>query len=571
MVEIRLKDLSAQLQEAKLMRILKKTGDTINKGETVFEAESNKGTMPLKANISGKVNAIKVEAGAKVKAEEVLMVIEESTVSSSSTGSSDGNTSNYFGNLLKPKKQELDCDLCIVGGGPGGYVAAIDAARHGLNVVIVEKYALGGTCLNWGCIPTKAMVRSSEVFKNLREADKYGCHAEGVSVDIKKVVQRKDGVVRQLKEGIQYLMDKHGIKVVKGSAVIKDKETVQIVSPMEETTIKFKDMIIATGSKTSKLPIPGIENEGVIDSTKALDIEKLPSKIIIIGGGVIGMEFAFIFANFGVETYVIEYFDDVLATMDKDISNEISDIALRRGIKLITGARVEKIDKCEDGLCLVSFKKGEDTRFLTAENVLVAVGREPNIEGLELQNAGIELNEKGRGIRVNDRMQTNVPGIYAIGDVTNKIQLAHVASHQGIVAVKNILGLDAVMEYEMVPSAVFTDPEIAAVGVNEKTAVQNDYDIEIGKFPFMANGKALTAGESHGFVKIIKDKKSGIILGGSIIGPHATDLIAEIAIAVKNRLKAEQVAETIHAHPTTAEAVHEAVLCTEGGAIHFAE
>jgi dihydrolipoamide dehydrogenase len=293
--------------------------------------------------------------------------------------------------------------------------------------------------------------------------------------------------------------------------------------------------------------------------------------MIIVGGGVIGMEFAFILANLDVEVTVIEYFEDILAALDDDVCEEITKIAAEKGIKLYTGSKVESIFESEDDKCIVAFSKDGNTRYVTADKVLMAVGRQPYLEDIGIEKIGIELNDNKRGIKVNEKMQTNVENIYAIGDVTNIIQLAHVASHQGIVAVKNILGQDTDMNYDVVPSAIFTTPEIGMVGMSEKEAIKKGIDIKIGKFPFAANGKALTLGERKGFVKLIKDNKTNKVIGGTIIGPHATDLIAEVALAVKNGLTAEAIAETIHAHPTTAESLHEASLALEGGALHFAE
>lgn len=565
MIELRLNELPSNITEAKVTRVNITEDEDIQKGDLLFEVEANKTAIPIESDFEGKIKEIMVEEGQMIKLGDLLAVIDGEIINNKEEMSAEHemDTSNSH--------NKIESDITIIGGGPGGYVAAIQAAKLGAKVVLVEKDTLGGTCLNRGCIPTKSLVRSAEIYKNLKEAEEFGCHAENVNLDIKKVIIRKNNVVNQLVQGIHYLLSKHKVQVISGTGKIQDKETVYVKKGMEEIIIKTKNIIIATGSKTSKLPIPGIDIENVIYSNEALELKELPNKLVIVGGGVIGMEFAFIFANFGVEVTVIEYLDEVLANLDRDITKEISRIAADKGIKIYTGSKVEEIIKSEDGQCIVSFTKDGEKKYVTTEKVLMAIGRVPYFDGLDIEKLGIELNDNGKGIKVNDKMETNIPGIYAIGDVTNKIQLAHVASHQGIIAVKNIMGKTCEMDYNCVPSAIFTDPEIAVVGVNEKTAEKEGIEIEVGKFPFVANGKALTLGESEGFIKIIKEKATGKIIGGAIIGPHATDLIAEITLAIKNGLTAEQIVETIHAHPTTAEVIHEAALAVEGGAIHFAE
>lgn len=569
MFEIKLNKLNGHAKEGKIGKIHKAVGDVINEGEALLEIESNKGNMSINAEGTGKIVSIQVEAGSTVKIGDLLAKVEGEVTESSETNSK--GKFNYFGGLLKPQKKEIDTDITIIGGGPGGYVAAIQAAKMGAKVVLIEKEKLGGTCLNLGCIPTKCFVRSSEVFENLKEAEKYGLYAENPRVDMKKVVERKNSVVTQLVDGIKYLLDKNNVKVIYGEGEIIDQETVYVKERNTENTIKTKNIIIATGSEIAKLPIPGIDLEDVITSNEALGIKELPKRLVIVGGGIIGMEFAFIFNSFGVEVTVIEYLEDILAILDEDVHKEITSIAIEKGINIFTGSKVEEIIKSENNECIVAFTKNDEKKLICADKVLIAVGRKPYIGNIDVEKLGIELNDNKKGIKVNDNMQTNIPNIYAIGDITNKIQLAHVASHQGIVAVKNILGENIEMEYDVVPSAIFTNPEIAVVGINEKEAKEKDMKVKVAKFPFQANGKALTLGESKGFIKLIKDIATNKIIGGTIIGPHATDLIAEVTLAVKKGLTAEDIIETIHAHPTTAESIHEAALATEGGAIHFAE
>lgn len=566
LIEFKLQEIAGNVKEAKITELNIKPGDKVTVGDILCYIEANKSSMDITSDSEGIIKDIYVAEGDTVKIGDLLMTIEGEKIETKQAPSLD-----YFNNMFKPIKKELTTNITIIGGGPGGYVAAIKAAQLGADVVLIEKDVVGGTCLNRGCIPTKALVRSAEIYSHLKNADHFGCSATNISLDMKKVMARKTTVVNQLVQGIKYLLTKHNVKVIEGTGKIIDEKTVLVKNANQETTITTNNIIIATGSKTAKLPIPGSDIPNVIDSTTALELEELPKKLVIIGGGVIGMEFAFIYANFGVDVTVIEYLDEILTACDKDIIEEISKIATNMGIKLYTGSRVKEIIKSEDQQCIVAFDENEETKYLTADKVLMAVGREPFYQELGLEELNIELNDKGKGIKVNDKMLTNIPHIYAIGDVTNKIQLAHVASHQGIIAVQNILGINSVMDYSVIPSAIFTEPEIATVGINEKYADQANIAINVGKFPFAANGKAQTYGETRGFVKLIQEKESGKIIGGSIIGPHATDLLGEITLAIKNNLTAEQIMETIHAHPTTAESIHEAALSLEGGALHFAD
>lgn len=559
----------------KIGKISVNVGDNIKKGSKLLDIEAHKGNEAMVSKNEGKIVSIQVEEGDVAKVGDILLTMEceiaNAKPEKAQPKASNKATFDYFGSVMKPQKIELQSDITIIGGGPGGYVAAIKAAKLGAKVVLVEKEDLGGTCLNRGCIPTKALVRSAEMYSNMQRSEEFGLFADNISVDMGKVIERKNGVVNNLVAGIKYLMDKNKITVVEGSAKILSNEKVYVKDNRKETTINSKNIIIATGSTSFKLPIEGIESKNVLTSTEILDLKELPQKIVIIGGGVIGMEFAFMYNSFGVDVSVVEFMDNILPTLDSDVCEEISKIAKAKGIKLYTGSKVDKIIHAKDGECIVSFEKDSTTSNLVGNKVLVSVGRKPYYDNLGIEELGIALNENKRGIKVNNKMQTNIENIYAIGDVTNVLQLAHVASHQGIIAVENILGEDKEMDYSSVPSAIFTNPEIATVGICEKMISEKGLEVEVGKFPYAANGKALTLGEPEGFIKIIKDKESGKIIGSTIIGAHATDLIHELTLAIKNGLTAEQIAETIHAHPTTAEVIHEAALSVEGGALHFAE
>ncbi|WP_051531594.1 dihydrolipoyl dehydrogenase [Clostridiisalibacter paucivorans] len=571
-IEVKLDKLSGHAKSGEIGKVYKDKGSNVKLGDELFDIESNKGNITITSDITGKILDIHVNVGDKVSIGDILLTVEGEKESNEEIAAKKVKSTgfNYMGGLLKPKKEEISADITIIGGGPGGYVAAIEGAKLGAKIVLIEKESMGGTCLNWGCIPTKALVRSAEIFNLMKESKDYGVIGENISLDMKRVIDRKKDIINELVQGIEYLMGKNKISVLKGNGEVIDKNTVFVKNGNKETTIKTKNMILATGSKPAILPIEGNDAKNVLTSKELMSIDYVPDSLIIVGGGVIGMEFAFIFNAFGSKVTVIEYARDVLAVLDKDVREEINKIAKERGITIYTSSKVNEIIDAEDGRSLVKFEKDGIDKYITGDKILMSVGRQPYYGELDLQDIAVQLNENGKGIKVDDKMETTCEGIYAIGDVTNKIQLAHVASHQGIVAVNNIMGKNAKMDYTIIPSAIFTSPEIATVGLCEREAKDNGIEISIGKFPFGANGKALTLGEKSGFVKIIADKSSQVVLGGAIIGPHATDLIHEITLAIKNKLKLEDIIETIHAHPTTAEAIHEASLAaTNHGSLHF--
>lgn len=562
-IEVKFEGLNG-IKKGKITKVYKNPGDDINPKDSLLAIEANKKTGELCIDAKGIIKEIKVKPGDVIKIGDTIAIVEGEKVQSKKPEPS----FDYFKGFMKPKKEEIETKVTIIGSGPGGYVAAIKLAQLGAEVVLVEKDSIGGTCLNRGCIPTKALVKSADVFKNIKESEDYGCQVENYNLDIGKVISRKNQIISQLREGISHLLEKNNVKYVKGFGEILDKNTVLAKTKYTETTIKTEYIIIATGSTTSKLPIPGIELENVLESTEILEIDRLPEEMVIIGGGVIGMEFAFIFNSFGTKVSIVEFMDRLLPNLDEDVSLEIRDIAESRGISVYTSSKVEKILQDENNKCIVAFTNNNEKKYLTTEKVLVSIGRQPYLENLGLEKLGIELNDDNKGIKVNKKMMTNIPNIFAIGDATGAMQLAHIASAQGIVAANNIMGIEDIMDYNIVPSAIFTDPEIASVGIDEKYAIDNNIEIEIGMFPMASNGKALTLGVSEGFVKIIVDKSSKEILGASIVGPNATDLITEISIAMTNKLKVEDITKTIHPHPTTSESIFEALLASEGACIH---
>lgn len=534
-----------------------KIDEHVEEGTVLAQIETAKGNRVIKASKAGVIEKIHFNEGDEITSKQLLFELKEDEVEETVNECSEEKT--------KIKKES---ELLIIGGGPGGYVAAIYAAKKGLKVTLVEKRELGGTCLIEGCIPTKAFVKSAELYHEITKANDFGIVInDNPQPDMKKIVARKNEIKNQLVQGIHGLMDKNNIEIIKGTACFSSENTV-LVEGDESFEITAKDIIIATGSKTSKINIPGIDLPVVMDSTKALDNEQLPSSITIIGGGVIGMEFAFIYNALGVQVHVVEFMDRLLYVLDKDAGEEIEKEAQLAGIHIHTGSRVNQIKQSVDGKAVILYEGKEKEEIITSDKVLVAIGREPNLDGLQIEKAGIKTNENKKGIAVDSQMKTNKEHIYAIGDVTNIIQLAHVASHQGIVAVNNICHESCEMDYRVVPNVVFTAPEIASVGYNEQECKQQNIDYKTSYFNFEGNGKALTLGKPNGFVKLIADGQGEYLLGAIIIGADASSLIATLTLAIKNKVSVNQITETIFAHPTTAETIHEAALDLGIGALH---
>jgi dihydrolipoamide dehydrogenase len=467
-------------------------------------------------------------------------------------------------------------DLVILGGGTGGYVAAIRASQLGLKTAIVEKGKLGGTCLHKGCIPSKALLRSAEVFATAKKSEEFGVITGEVGVNFAKVQERKGKIVEQLHKGVQHLMKQGKIDVYEGIGRILGPS---IFSPMpgtisvemnngeENEMLIPKNVIVATGSRPRTLP--GLEADGqyVMTSDEALIMEELPKSIIIVGGGVIGIEWASMLADFGSAVTVIEYADRIVPTEDKEVSREMQRAMKKKGVKIIASAKVlpETLQK-SDGVTINAEIKGEQKEF-KAEKILVSVGRQANVEGIGLENTEIQ-KEKGF-IQTNEFFQTKESHIYAIGDVIGGLQLAHVASHEGIVAVEHIVGENPhPIDYTLVSKCIYSSPEAASVGLTEDEAKEKGFEVKTGKFSFKAIGKALVYGESDGFVKIVADKKTDDILGVHMIGPHVTDMISEAGLAKVLDATPWEVAHTIHPHPTLSEAIGEAALAVEGKAIH---
>lgn len=443
----------------------------------------------------------------------------------------------------------MHSDLIIIGAGPGGYETALEAAVKGMSVTLVNGGRLGGTCLNEGCIPTKCMVKDAKVVTTMREAADFACDNVKFDVDFNKVTARKAAVVDQLRSGVETLLTKAKVNVVNGMASFKNNTTVTV----GDEEFDADNIIVATGSHSRSLPIPGADKEWVLDSTKALALEFVPAELIVIGGGVIGMEFASIFSSFGSKVTVIEYMKQILPPFDSDIAKRLKQTLSKRGIEIITGAAVTKIEETYDYRVAVTYEAKGKEQTVTATNVLMSVGRGPNVDGLNLDAAGVEWSP--RGIVVDENYRTNVPNIYAVGDVNARMMLAHVASAQGKRALNHILGKADDIDFDVVPSAVFTDPECGMAGMTEEQCKAKGIEVEIGKSFYRSNGKALAMGETDGICKLIFDKADGRLIGAHIMGAEAALLAQQCADLIALRRTRDDIKQLIFGHPTLSEII----------------
>jgi len=448
----------------------------------------------------------------------------------------------------------LHYDIAIIGGGPGGYVAAIYAAKKKAKIALVEKGELGGTCLNRGCIPTKTLIHGANLLQVIRNAKEFGITVNNADLNWELLQKKTLQVVKNLSKGVESLLAANNVEVIKGVARLLDKHTIDIVSETGQDTITADNIILATGSVPALVPIPGYDLQNVITSDQALFLKEIPSSMLIIGGGVIGLEIGYIYNTFGTKVTIVEMLPEILPRQDSELCAELKKQLQKQGIEFYTESRVMEI-KEKDGMLLTIFETKNGTKTINSEKVLMATGRTPVIDAFK----DICLDVDKTGLVVDEYLKTNLDNIYAVGDVTGKSMLAHVASHQGIIAVKNILGEKQKIDYKAIPSCIYTSPEMASVGLTEQEARRIFKDnIKVGRFSYAASGKAMTIGERIGFVKIIAEPKYNEILGVHIVGPNATELIAEAVLAVKLECTAEEVAYTIHAHPTLSEAVMEA-------------
>lgn len=458
-------------------------------------------------------------------------------------------------------------NIAVVGGGPGGYVAALRARQLGANVTLIEKDKIGGVCLNWGCIPTKTLLRSAEVFETVKEAQRFGVKAGNVELDWPAVLARKEQITAQLVGGIEVLLRKAGVEVIKGEARFTEPWTLAIHAADGATTLRPDRIIVAAGSRPISLPIPGLDLPQVIGSDQALDLPALPQRMLIIGGGAIGVEFASLFHTCGVAITLVELLPRLVPNADHDIGEGLEWALREKGVHIHTNSKVSKIVPAEANTVTCHVEGPDGVTEIIVDTVLQAVGRRPNVENLGLEAAGIRHSPKG--IAVNNRMETNVPGIYAIGDVVGGIMLAHVASKEGVVAAENAAGGDSFMNYKAVPACIFSLPEAATVGMSEEQAREAGRAVRVGKFALVNNGKALASGDATGFIKLVADEQLDELLGVHIVGPHASDLILEGTLALNLEATLEEIDATIHAHPTLGEAIAEAALAAHGLAIHL--
>ena len=456
-------------------------------------------------------------------------------------------------------------DVAVIGGGPGGYVAAIRAAQLGGKVLLVEKDKLGGVCLNRGCIPTKTLLKSAEKWQELKNCHEFGLQAENISFNFDAIAERKNQVVSKLRGGIEQLIKSNAIEMVYGAGVLEGSNRLSIRQGDGQISYEAKTIIIATGAAPMSLPILGRNLPHVIDSNQLLEITHVPRSMIVIGAGAVGIEFAAIFQSFGSEVTVVEMLPTILPNLDSDLVKRMGPILRKQGIKMLTNTKVTSIGESAEGV-RVCLDNGKAMQELVVETVLVATGRKPVVAGLGLETAGVGFSQAG--ILVNKKMETNIPGIYAIGDVTGQEMWAHAASAEGMVAAENALGGNSSMDYSAVPGCIFTMPEVAMVGLTEKEAQDKNIPTKVSKFNFASNGKAISMGETDGLVKIIAHADSGKVLGMHILGAHASDLIMEGAIAIRNGLTAEDIARTIHPHPSLSETVMESAHGINGDMIH---
>lgn len=462
-------------------------------------------------------------------------------------------------------------DVAVIGSGPGGYVAAIRCAQLGMKTALVEKYnALGGTCLNVGCIPSKALLDSSEHFLNATtHFEEHGIDVENPKVNFEQMIGRKQKVVDQTVDGVNYLMKKNKIEVIHGLGSFEDEHTIKIDKEDGEEKIKVKNVIIATGSKPTELPFAKFDKERIISSTEALSLKEIPKHLLIIGGGIIGLELGSVYRRIGAEVTVVEYMDRVIPTFDSAMSKELMKSLKKLGIKFHLSTKVTNVERDGDTIKLTATDKKDKELNLEGDYCLVSVGRSPYTKGLGLENIGVETDDRGR-IKVNEKQQTSKNHIYAIGDVVRGVMLAHKASEEGTMVAEIIAGQKPHINYNLIPGVVYTWPEVASVGKNEEELKEEGREIKTGQFPFRALGRARASMDLEGLVKVIADKETDEILGMHMIGPRAADLIAEAVVAMEYRASAEDLTRMSHAHPTFAEAVKEAALAaTDNRPLHI--
>ncbi len=462
---------------------------------------------------------------------------------------------------------QLGYDVLVLGGGPGGYVAAIRAAQLGLKTALVEKENLGGVCLNWGCIPTKSLIRNADIVHLFGRGKEFGFKVTGLEFDYKVAVKRSRQVSNRLVKGVGFLMRKNKIDVINGFGRLTGPHTLDV----EGKTVSAAHIILATGSRPALLPGVEVDGKRIVTYRQAIVQDDLPERIVIVGAGPIGMEFAYVYNAYGVEVTVVEMLPHILPNEEPEVAAVVAKAFRKYGVKLLEGTRTEKIEVTDEGVTVrvKNLDSGEE-ETLTADQTLIAIGVKPNSQGIGLEAAGVEVSDRG-WVPVNDVMQTNVPHIYAIGDLNGKLPLAHVASAQGIVAAETIAGVETapIDDYSNMPRCTYCHPQVASLGLTEAQAREQGYEVATGSFPFQANGKALGLGEKEGFVKIVMDAKYHEILGVHMVGPEVTELLPELSLARMLELTPEEIGRNVHAHPTLSETIMEAAHAVLGHAIHI--
>jgi dihydrolipoamide dehydrogenase len=572
-IEVVLPMLGITIEKGKIIKWIKSEGDFVQKGEPIFEVETDKVVTEVESPGTGILRKILVPENVEIPVLTLVAVITEKDeeLPEKYTAMRPAISPEVTPSISRPpslpsaRTSEEGYDIAILGAGPGGYVAAIRAAQMGARVLLVEKDELGGTCLNWGCIPTKSFLSDIKPCQKVKNSDLY-VNGNSVSIDLRKMVSRKNKVVETMKRGVSKVLESQKVALVKGVGEFLDQKTIEISSNGKVETYKAKNIIIATGSQVTSLPGLKIDGIKILSTNAVMDLREIPQDIVIIGGGVVGVEFATIFNGLGSKVTILEMLPQIISTEDEEVIRGLKILMEKDGIEILTQTKVINASPRKNKVEVTVEREGKQDK-LTAEKVLMAVGRTPSTEGIKLERIGVQT--EGKFIKVNSRMETNVEGVYAIGDVIGKLMLAHAASAEGIVAVKNMMGKVREVNYQKIPRCIYTFPEVASVGLTEAEAKKKGYDIQIGKFPFLNNGKALAMGEPEGFVKIIAENELGQILGVHILGENATDLIGECLLAMNVEASIEDLGEVVKGHPTLSEAVTEAALDWQGLSIHM--
>ncbi len=583
--EITMPKLGLTMTEGTVSEWKKQEGDPVEKGEIILVVATDKLTFEVEAEQSGVLAKILVPAGSSAAVSEAVGIIAApgEELETSSPAAEEPVTEEQPVKIeseisAAPAKKLVESSgmseagigegtsVLVIGAGPGGYVSAIRAAQLGADVTIVDRKYYGGTCLNVGCIPTKVLLHTVELFNAVKEGEMIGLKADNVEVDWSALMKRKEQVTAQLVGGVRSLLSSNGVKMLEGDASFISDSEIRVSSSGKDQVLSPDYCIIAAGSEPVVPPVPGIDSKGVITSNEALSLDKVPDSMTIVGGGVIGVEFASIFASLGTRVTIVEMLPEILPNTDKEIVAVLKNILAAKGVEILTSSKVTRFRE-ENGSLVSEVKMPEGDREIITEKVLVSVGRKPSTSTLGLENTGVKMDRAK--IIIDKKMKTSVDSIYAIGDCCSPIMLAHVASREGEVAAENIMGHETLMDYKTNPGAVYTSPEIAWAGLTEEQAVEKGHKVKIGKFPLIANGKSLIMNETEGFIKFVVDEKYDEILGVHIIGPRATDLIVEAALALRLEATIDEIVTTIHAHPTIGEALGEAALDVNNIAVHI--